>query len=304
MVQCPLCGSSEKNNSEPVNVRKLVWLYKRMTGYDCNHLFEDDLALDDCGGCGLRFFSPLVGGDEGFYNSLQRFDWYYMEGKPEYFMAQDHISPGDVVLDVGCGRGAFSKFVEQKNGKFFGLDFSQNAKKIAAENGIIVENISIQEYADKHPESVDVVTSFQVAEHVSDVKGFIEGKLKCLKVGGKMIIAVPSESSFLSQVTNGILNMPPHHITRWSDEVFEFIAKNYGLSLLSIEHERLQNVHARWYLSTLFQNSVMSPRAIDTSIRRKLLSRVSDLIAGIVEPAFTSTMRPHGHTVLAVFQKL
>ena len=303
MSQCPLCNGSKKGRVESVNVKDLIDLYKNMTGYDSSHLFGDRLTLEDCGVCGLRFFSPMVAGDEGFYNSLQKYDWYYVAEKPEYFMAKEHVSAGDVVLDVGCGRGAFSRFVEEKNGKFLGLDFSQNAKNIAASNGITVVVGSIQEYSDEHPETVDVVTSFQVAEHVSDVKGFIEGKLKVLKVGGKMIIAVPSESSFLSQVTNGILNMPPHHITRWSDEVFDFIAKKYNLSLLGVEHEKLQDVHARWYLSTLFQNSLTSPKTLDTSIKRKLVSRASGLFSRTVEPALTPSMRPNGHTVLAVFQK-
>ena len=43
----------------------------------------------------------------------------------------------DVVLDVGCGKGAFSRFVNSAGGKFIGLEFSKNAKVIAEKEGII-----------------------------------------------------------------------------------------------------------------------------------------------------------------------
>lgn len=64
---------------------------------------------------------------------------------------------------------------------YIGLELNKKAKETAESNGIKVENITVEDYSKKYPETFDVVVSFQVLEHVSDPKGFIEAKIKLLK---------------------------------------------------------------------------------------------------------------------------
>jgi len=300
-MKCPLCENTSIKKLETVNKDDLVHLYKRMTEIDFGYLITQDIDYCECQKCKLKYFDPLVTGDEKFYNAFQKFEWYYMDEKEEYVYAKDYIQPTDKVLEVGSGKGAFFKHISTNS--YIGLDFSENAKKMAAENGIIIENEMIQDYSTKHTEEFDIVVSFQVLEHVSDPKSFIESKLQALKVGGKLIIAVPSEDSFLKYVNNGILNMPPHHVTRWSNQTFKYIADKYNLNIQSIYHERVQEVHKKWYLSTLIANSFSKHQLINTSLTQKLKNKIANLISNFLYQGLKKELLPNGHTVLVVYIK-
>ena len=301
-MKCPLCNNEKIKEIESICKNDLAKLYKNMTNLDFNYLINKDLKYCECKECKLRFYDPLITGDEKFYNSLQKFDWYYMDEKEEYIYAKDYIKSTDKVLEVGSGKGAFAKHISTND--YIGLDFSENAKKMAAKNGIHIENEMVQDYSKKHKEEFDVVVSFQVLEHVSDPKSFIEAKLEALNKGGKLIIAVPSEDSFLKYVTNGILNMPPHHVTRWSDKTFKYIANTYNLTIETIYHEKVQEVHKAWYLNTLVSNSISTNKIISFSLIDKLKSKLASLIGRFLSRGLNDEMLPNGHTVLVVYKKI
>lgn len=300
-MTCPLCKNQNIVKLEKINKDALIYLYQKMTGHDFSYLLHQDISYCECQNCKLRFYNPLITGDEIFYNALQKFDWYYMDEKEEYHCAKSYIRSTDKILEVGSGKGAFAKHIATQD--YIGLDFSENAKNMAKKNGITIENETIQDYAEKYPSSFDVVVSFQVLEHVSDSKSFIEAKIKALKTGGKLIIAVPSEDSFLKYVTNGILNMPPHHVTRWSDETLKYIAKKYSLEIEIIHHEKVQEVHKAWYLSTFFRSSLASNKPIDISLKNKFISKCCGLLSRMFLKGLKDEMLPNGHTVLVVYIK-
>ena len=117
-----------------------------------------------------------------------------------------------------------------------------------------------------------------------------------------MIIAVPSEDSFVSKTTNGILNMPPHHVSRWPDAVFDFISKEFNIELIDLIHEPLQNIHKGWFVASKLQNLILKPRLIDVSIKRKIINIISTMLSwGLIK--ILSLNKINGHTVLAVFKK-
>ena len=216
--------------------------------------------------------------------------------------ASTFINPNDIVLDVGCGQGEFASYVFENDAKFIGLESSENAKILAKTKGIDILNLTVQNYASNNPESVDIVTSFQVLEHVKEPKSFIQAKLKALKSKGIMIIAVPSEDSFIANVTNGVLNMPPHHLTRWSDETLEFIAILFDLELISLTHEKVETVHTRFYWNTVIQSYFLKPKLIDTSFKRKVIGKGASLVSKFMDIANIAP-KANGHTVIAVYRK-
>ncbi|MBK2357532.1 class I SAM-dependent methyltransferase [Francisella hispaniensis] len=300
-MNCPLCDTENIKKLEKIDKKSLIGLYKKATSEDFSYLISQDIDFCECNNCKLRFYDPLTTGDEKFYNSLQKFEWYYLDDKEEYVYAKDYISSTDKVLEVGSGKGAFAKHIDTKD--YVGLDFSRQAKNMAQQNGIVVENELIEDYAEKHPHEFDVVVSFQVLEHVSNPKQFIESKIKTLKKGGRLIIAVPSEDSFLKYAINAILNMPPHHVTRWSDATFKYIADIYNLTIETIYHEKVQDVHKSWYLTTLIANSISANRIIDTSFFYKFKNKFAGLIGRFLSRGLKNEMLPNGHTVLVVYTK-
>ncbi len=299
---CPLCESATSKFINRLRKKDLLKSYKKFIKIDIGYLINSDIDYYECLKCGLRFYYPPITGDEIFYNALQKFDWYYMDEKEEYHFVKEYISNNDKVLEVGSGKGAFVKYLSTD--KYIGLDFSENAKKMAAENGIIIENDTIENYAKFHEKEFDAVVNFQVLEHVTNPKSFIEASLKVLNSEGLFIVSVPSEESFLKYAVNSILNMPPHHITRWSDNTFEFIAKKYNLELIDIFHEKVSEYHKLWYLHTLVRNSLKNYELIDVSLVGKYFDKFSSFIAKILMRGIKKEMLPNGHTVIAIFKKI
>ena len=77
-----------------------------------------------------------------------------------------------------------------------------------------------------------------------------EATIDCLKPGGKLIIAVPSDDSFIRGAVNAYLNMPPHHASRWPDKTIKNIAPLFNINFIELHHEPLHKIHRRFYAKT------------------------------------------------------
>ncbi|TLD93550.1 methyltransferase domain-containing protein [Helicobacter magdeburgensis] len=183
---CILCHSNDTHITQNINKDELIALYKRSFGTDIQSLITSDLLYHHCKACDLRFFTCEDGsiptGDDAFYNALNQLDWYYFSEKHEYHFAKKFIAKDSKVLEVGCGKAAFANFLPQETKPHYvGLEFSTQAKQMAAKNGIVIENISVEEFAKSHAQTFDVACSFQVLEHTSNPNSFIQAQIDCLK---------------------------------------------------------------------------------------------------------------------------
>jgi len=305
--ECPLCCCSNNSATELLELRLLSGLYKRQFGIALPGAKERQIELRACRCCDLRFYHPAMAGDEEFYERLQGFDWYYLTEKEEYDIAAQHVAHDASVLEVGVGYGAFAKRIETK--AYVGLELSESAVAMARRRGLSVYKSTIEAYATEHEGKHDVVCSFQVLEHVTNPRSFIEASLRCLKPGGRLIQSVPSESSFLSQEINNILNMPPHHLTRWTDTALRRLAELFGLALVEIRHDALSEMHVQAYASTRIRKSL---NRILGREHRSLDAKFATLFAraGVRGLSFFPEMllrfrrsKLAGHSVTAVYLK-
>jgi SAM-dependent methyltransferase len=264
-----------------------------------------------CATCDLRFFFPPCPGDDAFYEQLQKFDWYYQSDKPEYGFAQRYISEGERVLEVGCGKGAFRSWLPA-SANYTGLEFNDEAIRRAKAAGLHVLRQSIEDHAAQIDEKYDVICSFQVLEHVPDAQGFIKACVHALKPGGKLILAVPAEDSFLGLASNAPLNMPPHHALRWTDLALRNLVKREGLSLMELWHEPVASFHQEWHATTLAHTYFMRLgllrfKLIDASLLRRALERLFRNAAIREFFSFRAARRfpasQYGHTVVLVARR-
>ncbi|WP_051420666.1 class I SAM-dependent methyltransferase [Helicobacter pametensis] len=183
-MQCSLCHK-QAILQESFSAKQLALEYWRQLKISISFP-EEQIGLYHCPNCSYLFFATqgqsTISGDNEFYNTLNKLPWYYFSEKYEYTYAKNFIQPNEKVLEVGCGKAAFAKYIPQTH--YIGLEFSTDAKKMAHANGIHIENISIQDYAESHPYQADVVCSFQVLEHVSDPYSFLQAKIKACRGGG------------------------------------------------------------------------------------------------------------------------
>lgn len=312
-VRCPLCRSKNIYNIEKIVASDLAGLYKKCFGISLLKEFAtyEYINFCHCKECDLKFFNPPITGPEEFYEELQRRGEYYRKEKAEYDFACQFITEDASVLEIGCGKAAFTKCIRSCN--YTGLEFNRKAQQMAKENGFRVLNESITEHAQNNLQRYAVVCSFQVQEHVPDVRNFLSSSIACLKPGGLLIVSVPAADSFLSLNTNLILNMPPHHVTWWSDKSLESISNIFGLEMIRLKHDKLADRHVSWYLSTVLLNRLnvvlgRSPRLIDTSLFGRVANGFGWVLGHLLAPIYIlgradKNTHPYGHSVTAIYRK-
>jgi SAM-dependent methyltransferase len=256
---CIFCNSTSLKLLETVNVNVLDKLYFENFGFHIRDEFNglNSIEFAECDSCNLNFFDPISAGSAEFYEKLQNHrKVYYNPDRQEFDYAKSFIKSNYSVLEIGSGSGFFASKIDVE--KYIGLEFNDLAVEKAKANNIKLIKKSIEDYSTETNEPFDVVCSFHVLEHVTNVKAFIESSLKVLKSGGKLIIAVPCNDSVLVKNVNHVLNLPPHHTSRWTLKSLNNIAEIYNLEV--IEH-KVHNVSAKinkkqYYKSILVQKAI------------------------------------------------
>ena len=257
-----------------------------------------------CQDCELIFYDPPVCGDEAFYNSLQKYPWYYESDKAEFAWAAARIAPGSQVLEVGAGRGAFAGFIPACD--YVGLDFSTGAQQLAAAQGVAIQLVAIEDWAASHPQTYDVVCHFQVLEHIATPDSFLKACVEALKPGGKLIVSVPSDDSFIGTGRDGVLNMPPHHVTRWSDAALRQLGDSLGCTMDCLEHELVADVHKPALAATILRQQWFgSTKPLDDRLVARVQNRLASLAAQLLRlDRADARLLGWGHTVNACYTKL
>jgi predicted SAM-dependent methyltransferase len=304
---CPLCKSKDTNLIEIINANDLVGLYVNAYKADFSYLFKQtEIQYCQCNNCDLKYFFPSLIGDENFYNILQKTELYYVDDKEEYEVASKYITETDDVLEIGCGKAAFSKNINCKS--YTGLELSTNAKILAAQGGVRILNQTIQEHAISNANKYDAVCTFQVLEHVdcNELFAFLKAAVDCLKADGRLIISVPSADSFLSEMVNSTLNLPPHHQSHWHDKSMKRIAKLFNLDILCFKHDTISFQNKREYLSVKLRRLLAFKHRLiqlKQNLLQKIALRILRLIPDRVQFFIIDMIKPNGHSITVVYQK-
>ncbi|HSD74461.1 MAG TPA: class I SAM-dependent methyltransferase [Steroidobacteraceae bacterium] len=304
---CLLCGSTDLRRLAALDPQVLRVAYRDTYDVEITLPPLDNIEYLLCTSCDLRFFLPPVAGPAEFYRQLQKIPWYYRDEKAEYDIAAWHIGPADAVLEVGAGKGVFARHIRCRS--YAGLETSPDAVAIARGEGVDLRQEDLQTHSSRNPGRYDVVCAFQVLEHVPDPLSFLQSACGALRSRGRLIVAVPSEDSFASIDFWDVLNMPPHHVTRWSDRSLRSAARLVRLDTVAIEHEPLPDRDVHWYVKTMTEYGMAlrlghEPTLLDPYMRRWLIRRGSKLAASLLRRAMRhAALRPVGHAVIAVYQK-
>jgi SAM-dependent methyltransferase len=95
------------------------------------------------------------------------------------------------LIDLGCGTGLFLER-HQKHCRTTGLDFSQHALKFSRRAGLrnlCQGDAARLPYADG---SADLITAFDLIEHVPDDQGLVRDAWRVLRPGGFLVATVPA----------------------------------------------------------------------------------------------------------------
>ncbi|MGA0595019.1 class I SAM-dependent methyltransferase [Enterovirga sp. CN4-39] len=232
---CPVTGEPAIRRVQWVSARLLADLWRYTLRVDARPSFRGTKRFGLWESpTGLYFFDPMRQGDAGFYTTLysRLSDRYYpREGHPraEFRLAARHVAPGDRVLDVGCGFGAFR--YEVRHAEYTGLD-----PHFSGEPGASWARVeSLDDHLRTHAGEYDLVTAFQVLEHVDQPVAMARAMMRAVRPGGTVIIGVPHVPAAHTRIPNYLINAVPHHLTWWTKAALEALASRVGLVSPEVE---------------------------------------------------------------------
>jgi SAM-dependent methyltransferase len=250
-ASCKICHSAKVFEVQLVPVDRLVSAWKRELGLELSSVFENipQIRLLECDTCHLRFFVPdSYPGAEKIYPQLDQFYWYYMPFKWEHSMALKDLKGLRKIFEIGCGEGHFIERLQLEGAvEARGIDMNENAVREAQRRRLPVYCMDLREATSKWTNYFDAICSFQVLEHVSNPRDFLDRASSMLRPGGKLLLGIPNAESFLKHQFN-ILDMPPHHLTRWGSKVFSYLPNLFPLAIQHIKEEPLAKYHVDDYL--------------------------------------------------------
>lgn len=144
------------------------------------------------------------------------------------------------LLDLGCSSGAFLKSLPGNDWSLYGIEMSaDSAQKAQAETGakVFVGDILDAEFP---PESFDVVTCFDVLEHLYEPRKVVAKVAGWLKPGGIFYVLVPNIDSAEGRVFGSYWHglELPRHLFHYCPASLKFLAESFGLRPLSLQTKR------------------------------------------------------------------
>jgi len=163
--------------------------------------------LWSCKGCKSKFVRNIVTEEDSiklYTNSNSGERWntpaFIDDKTPETVVILDsYLRSSDSVLDIGCNTGEFLDYAKDKGCKTYGLEYSSAGRTIAADKGHILYG-SPTEFTD---ELFDVITAFDLMEHLYSPNEFIAKWTQHLKPNGLLIIHTGDASSQATQLAKG-----------------------------------------------------------------------------------------------------
>lgn len=159
--------------------------------------------------------------------ALEQKHWWYAERRALVRRLVAPLAPGRA-LDVGCGGGGNTGVLRDLGWRVSGLEYSPAAAGLATRRGLDVVRGDARRlpFAD---ESMDLVMSTDMWEHIDDDEAVARESLRVLKPGGRLLVAVPCSMSLWSghDVAVG-------HVRRYERAELTGLMERVGLEVVDI----------------------------------------------------------------------
>jgi len=147
------------------------------------------------------------------------------------------------LLDVGCGNGYFLSVAMEKCRHCFSTEFSEKLREFTeSKTGITVYNKRLEQLPEH---DFDIVTLFDVIEHIPAPLPFMHAVDRILRPGGSVLIFTPNFDSFSIRVMREYSSIidPTEHVVLYTLFSLHFLAGKLGYTVVYEETQGLDVVN-------------------------------------------------------------
>jgi SAM-dependent methyltransferase len=230
---CPICGQAGARE----------WL----RGPDRLHGRRDIYSLVRCPACWLVWLKNPPKPSEMHLHYTDAYHKLISAGgdnSPERWEARKRVlaryKQSGTLLDLGCSSGSFLSFMRSESWTLYGIEMSADGGRTAearSEAEVFVGDIVSAPFP---RESFDVITCFDVLEHLYEPRRVLARVVDWLKPGGIFYVLVPNvdsaEGGAFGSYWHGL--ELPRHLFHYCPASLTFLAESVGLKALSLETRR------------------------------------------------------------------
>lgn len=205
-----------------------------------------------CRACSALFVAPLpasvddIYGDDYFHGATAGFGYvdYDNDKAPmeetfeRYLCDIDGLltTGGKTLFDIGAATGVFLNLARARGWSVSGVEVSRVASQTAREKGLQVYTGTLDEGLSMFPESIDVVTMWDVLEHLMNPTQTIASVHRVLKPGGILAITTPDSSSAVARLfgLHWHLVVPPEHLILFGRTSLRVLLEHAGFTVCKV----------------------------------------------------------------------
>lgn len=207
-------------------------------------------AIWQCNGCGLGR-TDAKGFDPDAYYTGGYFSGQHSDGYADYRGAEPvlrrefarsvafvrRFCPSGRLLDLGCAYGFFLKEARPYL-DVCGIELAEDAAQSCRQAGLSVLSGVADEANMARVGEVDVITLFDVIEHLPQPYDTLALCGRHLKPGGVIVITTGDFVSFTARLMGAAwrLMTPPQHLWFFTPESIRRMARSLGLSVVHLDH--------------------------------------------------------------------
>src|ERR1035438_9492756 len=214
-----------------------------------------------------------------------------------------------MLLDIGCSSGGFLSTMKGRGWKLHGIEIEPSTAETArATTGaeVFVGDVADAPFAN---ESFDVITCFDVLEHIYEPTGLLRRALAWLKPGGIFCTVLPNIDSWEARIFRSYwfgLELP-RHLVHFSPKSLRFVMEAAGFTELHVAAGwSFAESSARYVFSGFLEGIGLTPEPLAKAKRPRLPWRAARKLIrlALISPfARIATAAGAGASIEAVFAK-
>ncbi len=207
---------------------------KPLSAYEKAHLCK-------CSDCGFVFAQHIPSEQEliDYYDGYGRNDYLSLVTIKRYNELLDAMEPfrkTNKLLDVGCGIGYFLEVAKERGWEVHGTEYTDRAMEICSAKGIQMKQGKLDP-ANYEAESFDVITSFEVLEHINNPLEETNNFNQLLRKGGLVYLTTPNFNSLLRHRLKERYDVItyPEHLSYYTTSTLKKLFTQCGFRKLKIQ---------------------------------------------------------------------